>query len=316
MRRWFLALALLAAWLWWRDDGAPAQHAALQAAVLHDGFAVYDGHRVVELGRDGKERTQHALAHDGELRLVGSAGGPVAAWVESQKLKLVRVSTGQDAVWGRQVRMLCEGRATNDDRFAVAYLEGDDTIWFVHGDTQRRTALSVEEPVEVAHVDPKGWCGIASAGDLIALLWRDRDRLLIQTCTRKKCGGVTASVAFGREETLLGFGCVRNACLLAARDRSNQPRLQLVTESGSTKWRAPLNTRVMDVSIVGAGPDAFAVGFIGPGGAEVGRVDRKGTVTPLWSGPAREHPPALAWSRDLLLVTSPGGAPAVVPLPR
>lgn len=310
-------MALICAWLWWRHDDAPVVHdAPVQAAVLSDGFALYDGHRVVEIDRDGKQRAQHPLAHDGELRLAGTSVGPVVGWLESKKLRLVHVPSGEDSVWGTSARMLCDGVATNDERFAIAFLEGDNRIMFIHGDTNRRSAFSVDAPLSVAHVAPGGWCGVASAKDRIALLWRDRDRLFFVTCTRKQCGGLPGSVALDRNETLLGFGCVRDACLLAIRDRAGKSRLQLVTESGSKKWTKPLPTRVLEVSIVGAGDNAFAVGFVGASETEVGRVDRKGTVTPLWSGPARKHAPALAWSRDVLLVASPGGAPALVPFSR
>ncbi|NVB84021.1 MAG: hypothetical protein HOV81_36940 [Kofleriaceae bacterium] len=316
MRRWLLVSALVCAWLWWRGGDHTSHDAEQQAAVLPDGFALLDGHRVVEVDRQGKQRKEHALTHDDELRLVGTAGGPVAGWVESKKLKLVHVATGKDSVWGKSARMLCQGTATNDERFAVGWLEADDTVWFVHGDTQRRSSelAAVGEPLSIATTDRKGWCGIASAKDLIALFWRDRDRLFIATCTRKKCSGLPASVALGREETLLGFGCVRDACLLAARDRSKPARLLYVTESGATKWTKPLATNVAEVSIVGAGDRAFAVGFVGEAGSEVVRVDRTGNIAPVWKGPSAKHAPALAWSRDQLLVGA--GAPVVVGLPR
>lgn len=288
-----------------------------QAAVLADGFALHDGHRVVEVDRQGKQRKQHTLSHDDELRMIGTPRGPVAGWLESKKLKLVEVGTGKDSIWGKSARMLCDGSATNDERFAVGWLEADDTIWYVHGDMQRRSGeiAQVGEPLSIASTDRKGWCGIASAKDLIALFWRDRDRLFIATCTRKKCSGLPASVALGRQETLLGFGCVRDACLLAARDRNKEPRLFYVTESGATKWTKPLATNVHEVSIVGAGDRAFAVGFVGASGTEVVRVERSGNMVPVWKGPSGKHAPALAWSRDQLFVGH-GGVPAVVALPR
>ena len=106
-------MAVIGLWLLWRgDDGGTgrATHAdELQAAVLKDGFAlnISDGQRVIEFDRKGKQRTQHTLAHRGELRLVGTNGGAAAAWIESKKLKLVRVSTGKTMqVFGKAARML------------------------------------------------------------------------------------------------------------------------------------------------------------------------------------------------------------------
>jgi hypothetical protein len=315
--RWLLVLASLCAWLWWRGGDHTTVDVESQAAVLADGFALHDGHRVVEVDRRGKQRKAHPLSHDDELRLLGTPSGPVAAWLESRKLRLVHVPTGKDQVWGKSARMLCEGTATNDERFAVGWLEADDTIWYVHGDMQRRSSdtAQIGEPLSIASTDRKGWCGIASAKDLIALFWRDRDRLFITTCTRKKCSGLPASVTLGRQETLLGFGCVRDACLLAARDRSKEPRLVYVTESGAAKWTRPLATSVHEVSIIGAGDRAFAVGFVGANGTEVVRVDRSGNLGPVWKGPSGKHAPALAWSRDQLLVGHDGEL-AVVAFPR
>lgn len=317
MRRWLLVLAGVCAWLWWRGGDPVTHDTQRQAAVLADGFALFDGHRVLEVDRQGKQRKTHALSHDDDLRLVGTPNGAVAAWIENKKLKLTLVGTNKDAVWGNSARLLCDGAASNDERFAVGWLEADDRLWYVHGDMQRRTAevAEVAAPIGIATMDRRGWCGIASAKDLIALLWRDRDRLYITTCTRKKCSGLPASVALGREETLLGFGCVRDACLIAARDKSKPPRLQLVTESGATKWTKPLATSVYQVSIIGAGDRAFAVGYVGETGTEVVRIDRKGTLAPLWKGAAAKHAPALAWSRDQLFIGHDGGS-TVVGAPR
>jgi hypothetical protein len=231
----------------------------------------------------------------------------------------VRVSTGKGQVFGKSARMLCEGAATNDERFAVGWLEGDEGVWFVHGETRdRRTdegaELEFDEPVSIeTTADRKNWCGIASAGDLIALFWRDRDRMFIGTCTRKKCG-MAAALAFDRSETLLGFGCLRNACLIAARDKAGKARLQYVTESGATKWKLPLETSLLEVSVIGAGADTFAVGYVTGDATHVIRVDRKGGITRLWQGATAKHAPALAWSRDQLLVASAGDGAALLGL--
>jgi hypothetical protein len=320
--RWILAVAVIGAWLWWRGDDRHATRAndgGLQTAVLANGFAIYDGHDVVELDRKGKQRKQHRFEHSGDVRLVGTAVGPAAGRIRNRKFELVRVSTGKGSAWGQSARLLCEGAATNDERFAVGWIEGDDGLTFVHGDLKTKRSDETEdltvEQIGAMTVGRRNWCGIASAQDKIALFWRDSDRLFIGTCTRKKCE-LPGAVAFDRNQTLLGFGCLRNACLLAARDRSSKTRLMYVTESGAVKWQKPLDTSLLEVSIIGAGENAFAVGYGVEGATNVVRVDRKGAITPIWQGSAAKHAPALAWSRDQLLVAHTGSEPHLVGFPR
>jgi hypothetical protein len=334
MRRLLLVVGLIGMWWWWRDDAAVHQDAAvhngfaMQAAVLRDGFAMRVRSRVFEIDRKGQQRKDYAVGYGGEVRIVGTNSGPAAVWIENEKVRLVKLATGKPlAVFGKHARMLCDGVATNDERFAVAWRESDATLWFVHGDTRVKRndadGADVTDSIATAtQIDgdsiatyPEHWCGIASAEDLIALLWRDRNRLFIQTCTRKKCAGIAASVAFDAGDTLLGFGCVRNACLLAVRNKGGE-RLQLVTESGATKWRKPFHTD-MRVSIVGAGPDAFALGYsTGERETEIARVDRSGAIKSMWRGRDSDDAPSLAWSRDQLLVVLHGGDSTLIPFPK
>jgi hypothetical protein len=325
MRWLLLVVGVLGTWWWLRDDARVRVDEEVQAAVLKDGFAVRSGARVLDIDRKGKQRKQYTLGHTEDVRIVGTNSGPAGAWIESKKVKLVKLSTGKPlAVFGKAARMMCEGVATNDERFAAGWLEADGSIWFVHGDTRvkRTTELDdtsdaiVADQVAAAQADRKNWCGIASAQDLIALFSRDADRMFIQTCSRKQCSGVAGAVAFDRRDTLLGFGCVRNACLLAAHDKQGKARLQFVTESGSTKWKRPLETTQLEVSVIGAGPDAFAIGYVSEHGAEVLRIGRKGEVQKVWQGPASNGAPALAWSRDQLLVAPRGAESTLVRFPK
>src|SRR5262245_25370924 len=114
MWRWLLALAVIGIFVWWwRDDGASRRDAhdhELQAAVLADGFALYDGHRVVELDRKGQQRKQHAFAREDEVRVVGAPSGPLAGFIESKRVRIVRVSTGKGGSgFGKSARLLCDG---------------------------------------------------------------------------------------------------------------------------------------------------------------------------------------------------------------
>lgn len=126
MRRLLLVVALLGTWWWWRGDDRARDGEEVQAAVLKDGFAVRVGQRVLDLDRRGKQRKQYRLDHDGDARIVGPSAGPAAVWIDSKKVRLVKLSTGKSlAVFGKSARMLCEGVATNDERFAAGWLEAD-----------------------------------------------------------------------------------------------------------------------------------------------------------------------------------------------
>ena len=320
MRRLILVCGVLAAWWWLRDSSDATdgpETAKLQAAVLGDGFALHvagQPHRVIEVDRQGKRVEEHTVRHNGEIRVVGTSAGVAAGWLDSKKLRLWSIEHEDDlGVWGKNATTLCDGVATHDERFAVGWLESDGRLWFVHGPTRKQRTLELDEPVLAAQLAKPNWCGIASAEDNIALFWRDRDRLLFNTCTKKKCGGLASSIAFHRDDVLLGFGCLKSSCLLAARNKQGESRLVYVTESGSTKWTHKLDTKRLAVSIVGAGNRAFAVGFATGDRVEVLRVERPGKVTKVWQGSGAV--PALAWSRDQLFIGHSGGA-SVVAFPR
>lgn len=325
MRRLWLAIGVLALWWWWRaEEPAPAPDDAteVRAAVLRNGFALHvagQPHRVREISRKGPQRAEHVVDRAGEVRVVGTRSGATAAWLDTKKVRLVALEKKRElGVWGKSARMLCEGVASNDERFGVGWLEADDSVWFVHGPTTVETQAehAALEPMLASQADPKTWCGLASAEGNIALFWRDRDRLFFNMCTKKKCASLPAAVAFPRSDVLLGFGCLRNACLVAARDKHGKARLAYLTESGSTKWTRPLATDRLAVSIVGAGSRAFAVGYVGENGAEVLRVEPKGATSKVWQGAAADGVPALAWSNGQLLVGQRSGAPSVIPFPR
>lgn len=308
-----LVIGVVGTWWWLRDGDAPAAKRMRQAdreqqaAVLRDGFAMRALGRVRVLDRKGDQRADHRLDRERDLRIVGTRGGPAAAWIERKTIRLVDVKNGKTAgVWGKAATTLCEGVATNDERFAVGWLEDDGALWFVHGDTRPAgdavadtTGATVGEPVLATAAAAKQWCGVASAGPNIALFWRDRDRLFINTCTRKKCSGLPAAVGLDHRATVLGFGCVKSGCLLAARDPDGTGRFGFITETGGIKWSKPLDKTVRDVSIVGTSDTAFAFGYATDAGAEVLRVERGGATTRVWRG---EHAPVLAWSQGQLLV--------------
>lgn len=323
-----LVVALGAA-LWPRHAArAPIAGAegGLQGAVLLDGFAFAQpapggaGHRVVDVDPEGHARRERTLPATGELRVVGTRIGAAAAWQDGKRLRLARVEDDRDmGTWGRSMRQMCAGVASNATRFAVGWLEADDTVWFVHGPLAAAAEGADEGDGTLAEALSIGagaltrndWCGVASAEDKIALLWRDADRLSLTMCSQKACSNLPVSFKLERGIPVLGVGCLRAACILATPDDAGTTRITLVTTTGRSKWTHTLDGASGPVSIVGVGDRAFAVGYATPAGARVDRFDRDGTASPVWRDPASDRPPALAWASGRLLVAHYHGERAV-----
>ena len=110
----------------------------LQAAVLKDGFAVMElaGERhVVELDRNGSRRRRSAIPTVTDTRAVGLSVGAGIAWLQGKKVHLAKIEgdgkLGRSESFGSSVRQLCYGVASNDQRWAVGWLEErDDRFWF------------------------------------------------------------------------------------------------------------------------------------------------------------------------------------------
>jgi hypothetical protein len=310
LERYAAVAALLFAGLVWSRLGgerhAARGHRDLQAAVLKDGFALTylgdAGRRVVELDPQGQHRHEVALPQRDALRLVGTRAGSVVGWLRGEKLRLALVDdiTGEDT-WGKSVRQLCDGVATNSQRFGIAWLEADDTVWIVHAPLAAAASdQEVAEPIALAGLAHNDWCGVASAEHNIALMWRSGDRMSFTMCSKKACSSLPASFTLDRRIPIVGAGCLRNMCLLATRDTDGAVRLSLASTTGRTKWSRPLPTS-SPVSIVGVGDRAFAVGYETMDGAVVLKLDRDGKATPVWSD-RYTTAPVLAWSSGRLLI--------------
>lgn len=314
MRRVVFVAAIVGAWWWWHRTPATTSSTVRQAAVLADGFAVRDGERVYELERDGTRRATHGVRADRPLRVFGTTAGAAAGWVRNGQFQLIDLKTGELAgAWGTAARHLCQGIATNDQRFAVGWMEDDGQLWWLHGPTGSST-VSVLPPVanHIASADEPGFCAIASAEDRVAVLWRDRNWLRINWCSSRSCSPLPASTKLDPKISIIAEGCLRNACLLETR-HDGTDELMYVTESGAVKWREqPIvpDTSPGDVTIVGIADSAFAIALP----STVLRVDRTGTFTTLWSGNDAATP-AIAWSRGKLLVSHSHGE-TVLEVPR
>jgi len=319
-----MGCALLMALLWHATDRGAAG-AALQVGVLRDGFVVSHpadaGRRVIELDPQGAERRVMTVQHAGDQRVVGTGAGTAVAWQQDRKVRLVRVEDDRDlGTWGKSVRQLCDGVASNRERFAVGWLESDDSVWIVHGPVATATPAETEEiTTATGELVRSDWCGVASAEQNVGLFWRTADRLRFVLCGKRKCSGLGASVRLERRLPVLGIGCLSNVCLIAVRDDTGTAQLALLTESGRTKWVKPLDTPSQAISIVGVGNRRFAIGYAAKAGAEVVQIDRDGAIASLWRDAASTGSPALAWSSDRLLIAHHRGDAlihATIPLPR
>lgn len=302
---------------------------APQVAVLRDGFAtlVDDGVlRIAELGRDGARRGEDAIALASEPRLVGTAAGPALGWLHARRVHLALVKDGglvQRSEWGKAPRQLCEGAASNERRFAVGWLEADDSVWIVHGPLAAKRDVARDE-VRAARVElgvAAGlvtWCAIASADKNVAMVWRGGDLLSLMMCTAKRCGPLGARVKLDPAIAVLATGCVGDACVLAMRGGSDGPvELALVHDHGKrSKWTRRLADAAPGtaVSAAGIGDRAVAVGYVSADGAVVVRVGRDGAVSPVWRAPGVRATPSLAWAGGRLLVATraPDGELATV----
>jgi hypothetical protein len=308
MRRAALVIALAGTWWWFHHRSTSTHDTPRQGAVLADGFAARDGGRVYELDLAGHRKRSYEIPTDRSLRVFGTSGGAAAAWIKNEQLQLFALETREVvAGYGNSARILCDGVATNEARFAVAWIEDDGGLWFLHGPT-RPSAATVEAPTRIATVESRTWCAVASAEQLITLASRDRDRLRINWCTTKSCSPLPASVKLAPAIDVVGLGCLRNACVVATRQGSAPAELMYVTESGAVKWRQRLASSPASVPLVGIGTTAFAVALPG----RVVRIDRAGTRSDLWTG---DGTPAIAWSSGRLLVATEHGE-TIIEVPR
>ena len=314
--RTILVVGLVGAvlWTWCRSSpSAPtASEGVLHTAVLRDGFGIMeaDGDRhVVEVDMDGTRRRRRAVPIVGDARVIGTNQGAAVAWLDRKKVKLALVKgdgeLGQPSEWGRNATALCESAASNDERFGVGWLESDGRVWFVHGPLSPAIAAT---PFAAQTMDAD-WCGITSAGDYIALLWREGSRWFLNMCSKKECTGMVARVPLDPKHALLAFGCSREGCLIAFRDQKSNTNLSFIGVTDKKQWVKQLTEAAQstEVSITAIGAKAMAVGFVAREGATVLRVSKDGAMERAWADPASTEVPSVAWAKDRLLIAIPDG---------
>ena len=303
----------------WRACGSSSSKAPatstgiLHTAVLRDGFAAMEdaGDRhVVEVDTNGTLRSRRAIPVSGEARVMGTRQGVAVGWLDNNKVKLALVTgdgkLGEPSVWGRDARMLCEGAASNDQRFGIGWIEKDGRVWFVHGPTAAA--------MEVVSLPQQGvgaeWCSLASAGDHIALLFREGSKIYINMCSKKECSGLVAPLPLDPRHQLLAIGCSKESCMLAFRDQQANTWIGQMGVTGKKWWSKQLTEAASstEISIAAIGKKSMAVGFVAKEGATVLRVDnKKGVMERLWADPSSTEVPSVAWAKDQLFVAIPEG---------
>jgi hypothetical protein len=320
MRRNRLIFGVLAvASVWWLRHGdrptSPVyERSRLQAAVLSNGFAalvrardVHDSRRVIEVDRDGKSKWLDKVPQvPGDVRLVGTRAGVMLGWREDHRLKLatldVEGNPDEVSTWGKNVETLCDGAASNEHRFAVGWLDTDNRVSFVSGplggaiDSMTPTSASAKVT----------WCGIASAAQDVAIFQRDADHLTMSFCGAKTCSNAI-TVPIGVDDKILGYGCIADSCLVAARDRHlDTIKLHHVSITGrevvKTLYNATLGTLA---SIVAVGMHSFAVAYMTQDGyALVRRFTADSAMTDQWGDSRADEAPTIAWAADKLFIVA------------
>jgi hypothetical protein len=319
-KRWIGLGVVLVVWWIQRGQAPHTQLHVAHAAVTADGFAVMASKVIREYDRAGN--VQHEMPvrlAQGNVRFVGTRGGPAIGWQDGKKFKLAVLdgdgNPQEPSTWGKNVKQLCDGQATNEYRFGIGFLETDGKVWFVHGPVDRLTVEA--NALALPPVTKASWCGLASAEQNVVLLFREGARLLMNFCSRKQCESLVVKVPIDTKDALLGYGCVQDSCLFATRDKHGTTKLHRVTNKGRAITKQLEHARPdSPVSIVGAGTRAFAIAYIAnDNNAAIQRVAVDGTFTNVWHWNG-EVVPSLAWAAGKLFVAMPTRDAWVLDLPR
>jgi hypothetical protein len=303
----------------------------LTAAVTANGFAVLEGatndRHMVEVDRDGQQARRRAVAViASHARMVGTSRGVAMGWQNADKFEFALVvgngQLGEVSQYGKRVTGLCDGVATSDRRWGIAWQQMDGTLWMLHGPTQQQAAGADELVAEVAATGPATWCALRSAGKSIAFVWRDKQkRGFINYCDDRGCSGNIYRLPVSQKHSLEGIACSDTACVVALRDERGAAHLGWMTSKGKVVWSKPLAdvTPQSRFSLAAAGPRAFVIGYVAREGATVVRAIEGGSLARAWADPYSSAVPAIAWATGRLFVAHrhEGGAvaPEVVQLP-
>jgi len=343
-RHKLLALCVLAG-LWWRwHASSPPAPSHPQAAVLADGFAAIDSsNRVVELDPGGGRRRELTIRGIANPRIVGFASGLGVVWRDGRQVAAAEVDAGgtpgKPARFGKNVQMMCKGTASNAHRFAVGWTEPDGAVWIVFGPTKsssswspgawppgRAAGAGFADDLEAdAAYDATAWggelarptfCAVASADQKVGLLWGEGNKVSMALCD-KRCPSIPTTIGLEKGRELLGFGCIRDACVIAARN-GHTLEATWVNLRGKPQWTKPLRDAAPDsqVELVGTGTQV-AIAYATASEPVVVAASRSGALAPIWQGAADEVP-SIQWADGRLVIARHAGGElvgSVVPVP-
>lgn len=309
--RLVLAVAIgVGGWYLLRGGASPGPAGAPQLAVMPGGFTVMQGagtRRLIDLDRTGAMVREVSLSGlPAEARVAGHRRGKLVGWRDGAHIHLAAVATdgrlGETRSFGKRAVAMCDGVASNGQRFGMGWREADGSVWVLSGPASATGDLSGAAAAILAPPDDT-WCAVASIHDKVAVIWRQHDTLYMSWCG-KRCpplpGRVRGPVS---ERPVLAFGCARTACVIATRDGRGALHVTWVTESGVTKTDRTLPARRDSaVAIVGAGDRQVAIGYQAEDGHPVVvRLPAKGAPVPVWRGEPGPAP-ALAWADRVLAI--------------
>jgi hypothetical protein len=336
-RHKLLALCVFAG-LWWRwHASSPPAASHPQAAVLADGFAAIDSsNRVVEFDPGGARRRELTIRGIVNPRLVGFGSGLGVVWRDGRRVAAADVDAGgtpgRPMHFGKDVQMMCKGTASNAHRFAVGWTEPDGAVWIVFGPTSSSPSPSsssssspspssaswlsglgsgeLGDGIEATVVDDgqasgselarPTFCAVASADRKVGLLWGEGNKVSMTLCD-KKCPSVPTAVRLEKGRELLGFGCIRDACMIAARN-GRTLEATWVSLRGKPQWTRPLRDATPDspVELVGTGTQ-IAIAYATGNEPVVVAASRTGELAPVWQGAADEVP-SIQWADGRLVI--------------
>ena len=293
----------------------------LQVAVLRDGFAVLEAvgdRHVVELDRNGARRRRTHIPTVTDTRAVGMSIGAGVVWLENKKMHVAKIERdgklGRSQTFGTSVREVCTGLASNDQRWAVGWLEErDERFWFVHGPTQPSAATDLDAAgiaataitLDADLAARMSWCAITSANDYVALIYRVDAKTYVNMCSKKECGGVQTRAPIDARDEVMGVACQKDGCVMATRARDNTASLVAFNLRGKTTWTKKLGyaTATTRIQLAAAGDRAYLASFMTEEGPVIERLlSKSGTSGRTWQGAQGLSEAAVTWSRDHAMI--------------
>jgi hypothetical protein len=314
-------------WWWHRPASSPPAPSRPQAAVLANGFAAIDSaNHVVEFDADGARRHELTIRGITNPSIVGLSSGLGVVWRDGKQVAAASVdrdgNPGKPTRFGKNAQLMCHGTASNAHKFAVGWTEADGTVWIVFGPTRSPGRSSSFAPGEAEDPEDVGdglqahsvyedaafagelarptFCAVASADRKVALLWSDGKKVSMTMCD-KKCSGLPMQIGLAKGREVLGFGCIRDACVIASRN-GRAIEATWLNARGKPQWTKPLRDASPDtrIALVGTGTQ-IAIAYETGNEPVVVAASRGGEIAPIWQG-AADGVPSIQWADGRLMI--------------